>query len=90
VPEPRAAALCVLALRLPDGSPALTVLNFGQQEVTEEIDLAPLAKGKDDLTRREWRDALPSPEVTVASKGGRLRVRLPGLWGTTFVGKKGG
>ena len=33
VPEPKAAGLCVLVLKLPDHPLAVTVLNFGREEV---------------------------------------------------------
>ena len=39
VPEPKAAGLCVLVLKLPDHPLAVTVLNFGREDVEAEIDL---------------------------------------------------
>src|ERR1700724_3647659 len=44
-PEPKQSALCVLVLKLPDHSPAVTVLNFGPKDVQEEVDLRGLEEG---------------------------------------------
>jgi maltose alpha-D-glucosyltransferase/alpha-amylase len=79
VPEPEATALCVLVLRLPEKGLAVTVLNFGRKEVEEVFRLGEVVKG---MGEREWTDIL-----TGRGAGGadRLRVRLDGLSGTTFV-----
>src|SRR5439155_1203097 len=44
VPEPKTPGLCVLVLKLPDHPLALTVLNFGREEASEEIDLGDAGK----------------------------------------------
>lgn len=83
VPEPKAAGLCVLVLKLPDSAPAVTVLNFGREEVSEEIDLGDAGKN----AAGQWIDILTGKAVGPA--GGRVAVRLPALTGTTFVPTKG-
>ncbi len=80
VPEPKAAGLCVLVLRLPDHPVAVTVLNFGRQEVSEEIDLG--GAGKDGAGR--WVDILTGKPVGTGT-GGKVPVHLPALTGTTLV-----
>jgi maltose alpha-D-glucosyltransferase/alpha-amylase len=85
VPEPRANAVCVLLLKTPEHTLAVTVLNFGREPVEEEIDLAEAArKAKADLAEARWADLLTGKEVSGGEKG-RLRVRVPALTGTTFV-----
>lgn len=83
VPEPKAAGLCVLVQKLPDHPLAVTVLNFGREEVSEEIDLG--AAGKN--AAGDWVDILTEKAVAPA-KGGRLTVRVPALTGTTLVSAK--
>lgn len=86
VPEPKASALCVLVLRLPDQPLALTVLNFGRDEVEEEIDLRNLGKQTtDDLRGRTWKDMLTGRDMGTVTDEGRLRLRVPGLAGTTLL-----
>ena len=80
VPEPKAAGVCILVLRLPDHPLAVTVLNFGRDDVSEEIDLG--AVGRD--AAGPWVDILTGRPAG-PSAGGRLSVRLPALSGTTLV-----
>jgi maltose alpha-D-glucosyltransferase/alpha-amylase len=80
VPEPKTAGLCVLVLRLPDHPLAVTVLNFGREDASEEIDLG--AVGKD--VAGGWLDILTDRPVGPAG-GGRFTVRLPALTGTTLA-----
>lgn len=80
VPEPKAAGLCVLVLRLPDYPLAVTVLNFGREEVSEEVDLGPAGK---ELSG-EWVDIRTGKPVAPGAAG-RLPARLPALTGTTLV-----
>ena len=80
VPEPKAAGLCALVLKLPDHPAAVTVLNFGREEVSEEIDLGRAGSGAADA----WID-IRSGEAAGPATAGRLRVRVPALSGTTFV-----
>jgi maltose alpha-D-glucosyltransferase/alpha-amylase len=84
VPEPRANEACVLVMRTPEHALAVTVLNFGREELSEEIDLTDVAKKAGaDVNGGAWSDLLTAGEVGPA-KAGRLRVRLPALTGTTF------
>jgi trehalose synthase len=83
-PEPKATGLCVLVLKLPDHPLAVTVLNFGRDDVSEEIDLG--AAGKN--ATGEWVDILSGKAIAPAN-GGRVAVRVPALTGTTFVLPKG-
>src|SRR5687768_16813930 len=69
VPEPQAAGLCVLVLKLPDHPLAVTVLNFGREDVSEEIDLGDA--GKD--AAGEWTDVLTGKSGGRAAAG-RLKV----------------
>jgi trehalose synthase len=82
VPEPKASALCILLLRLPDKRPAITVLNFGQKDVEEELDLADL---KEDERGQAWVDFLTGKAAGKTGDNGRLRLRVPALSGTTLV-----
>jgi hypothetical protein len=82
VPEPRAAGLCTLALKLPDRVVAVTVLNFGREDADEEVELADVLKAAGDIQRDgEWTDIVTGK----AAGAGRLRIRVPALSGTTFV-----
>src|SRR5687768_6990493 len=83
VPEPKAAGLCVLVLKLPDHPLAVTVLNFGREDVSEEIDLGDAGK----KAAGEWIDIITGKAVAPA--GGRVAVRVPALTGTTLVLAKG-
>jgi maltose alpha-D-glucosyltransferase/alpha-amylase len=78
VPEPKSPGVCVLILKLPDHPLAVTVLNFGREDVTEEIDLGAAEKGGG-----EWIDILTG-EKTPGGEG-RRKVRVPALTGTTLV-----
>jgi hypothetical protein len=69
----------VLALKLPDHPLALTVLNFSRREVEEVIDLGRLPGAKEGA----WVDFLSGRETK--AEGAKLRVRLAGLSGTTFL-----
>jgi len=80
VPEPKAAGLCVLVLKLPDHPLAVTVLNFGREDVSEEVNLGDVGKG---LTG-EWIDILTGKSLA-PSCGGRVTVRVPALTATTLV-----
>jgi maltose alpha-D-glucosyltransferase/alpha-amylase len=82
VPEPKAASLCVLVLRLPDRPLAVTTLNFGREDVEEELDLG--EPGKSHRGRR-CTDLLTGRPAGEISGEGRLRVRVPALSGTTFL-----
>jgi maltose alpha-D-glucosyltransferase/alpha-amylase len=84
VPVPRAAGLCVLVLKLPDHPVAVTVLNFGREEASEEVDLG--AAGKN--VAGAWVDVISGKPVGEAG-GGRLKVRVPALTGMTLVPHKG-
>jgi hypothetical protein len=79
-PETKAKGLCVLVLKLPDHALAVTVLNFGREEASEEIDLGEAGKGAE---KGEWVDILSGKGF--ASGGARVEVRVPPLSGTTFV-----
>ena len=72
-------------MRTPEHALAVTVLNFGRKEVSEEIDLTDAAKKADaDAEGGTWSDLLTQKQIEGA-KAGRLRVRVPALTGTTFV-----
>jgi hypothetical protein len=88
VPEPKHSSLCILILRLPDHPLAITVLNFGREDVEEELDLRDL-KGvsKEDLHAQVWVDILSERHIKDTGIEGRLRLRLPALSGTTVLGK---
>jgi hypothetical protein len=58
----------------------VTVLNFGRDDVAEEIDLG--AAGRD--AAGPWMDILTGRPAGPAA-GGRLAVRLPALTGTVLV-----
>jgi hypothetical protein len=77
-PEPRAAGLCALVLKLPDHPLAVVVLNFGRDEAAEEIDLGPAGR-----PAGEWTNALTG--AAGPAGGGRLAVRVPGLGWAVFV-----
>jgi trehalose synthase len=79
-PEPREPGLCVLVLRLPDHPLAVTVLNFGREDVGGEVDLG--AAWKD--AAGGWADILGGTASGTAA-GGRLSVRVPALSGATLV-----
>jgi maltose alpha-D-glucosyltransferase/alpha-amylase len=76
VPEPKSAGVCVLVLKLPDHPAAVTVLNFGRDDVTEAIEVRTDAG--------EWIDILTGQPAGRA-EAGRLTVRLAALSGTTLV-----
>ena len=80
VPEPKAAGLCVLVLKLPDHPVAVTVLNFGRDELAEEVDLGDAAESAGG-----WVDILSGRPAAGGSDGRKLIVRLPALSGTTLV-----
>jgi trehalose synthase len=80
VPEPKAAGLCVLVLKLPDHPAAVTVLNFGREEVAEEADLGAMA-----TTAGRWVDILSGRPVAGGNGGRKLMIQLPALTGTTLV-----
>jgi maltose alpha-D-glucosyltransferase/alpha-amylase len=87
VPEPKANGLCVLVMKTPEHALAVTVLNFGREDVEEEIDLSEVAaKAKADLKKGTWSDLLTGKAV---EGEGRPRVKVPALTGTTFVLKGG-
>lgn len=86
-PEPKQSSLCMLLFRLPDGRPALTMLNFGRQELSEELDLGSLKEFPAEIKAGKWTDLLSGAEVSRAS-GGALVFRVLGLSGTTFVPAK--
>jgi trehalose synthase len=83
VPEPKAAGMCVLVLKLPDHPLAVTVLNFSREDASEDLDLGDLGK---DVAGR-WVDIISGKPTE--SAGGRLAVRVPALTGTTLVPSKG-
>ena len=76
VPEPKAAGLCVLVLKLPDHPLAVTVLNFGREDVEADVEL--------DVPAGGWTD-IRTGQPAGTAQGGRLRVRLAALAGTTLV-----
>lgn len=80
VPEPKAHGACAIILRLPDYPVAVTVLNFGREAVSEEIDLGAAGKGVEGT----WVDILSGKPAGQAG-GGRVTVRVPALTGTTLV-----
>jgi trehalose synthase len=77
VPEPKAEGLCVLVLKLPDGRPAVTVLNFGRLGAVDEVEVGATAAG-------EWTDILTGKPAGRAVDG-RLPLRARPLTGTTLV-----
>jgi maltose alpha-D-glucosyltransferase/alpha-amylase len=83
VPEPKAAGLCALVLRLPDHPLAVAVLNFGREEAAEEIDL-----GDRGGAAGSWVDVLTG-KPSGAAAGRRVAVRVPALTGTMLVLSKG-
>jgi trehalose synthase len=86
VPEPTAIGLCVLVLKLPEHPLAVTVLNFAREDADAELDLRAI-----ELPAGDWTDIRGGP-ASATTDGGRLRVRVPALTGTTLVpaaGKKG-
>jgi maltose alpha-D-glucosyltransferase/alpha-amylase len=86
VPEPNNSGLCLLVLRLPDRSPAITVLNFGRKDADEGLDLKSVGKGTgNDQRAHEWIDIRTGRKVGPANGAGRLRLQVPALSGTTFV-----
>ncbi len=84
VPEPKTPGLCVLVLKLPDHPLAVTLLNFGREDVDEQVDLGPA--GKD--AAGEWIDILTGKPAGTAA-GGKLKASVPALSGTTLVFVKG-
>ncbi len=84
VPEPKAAGLCILVIRLPDHSLAVTLLNFGRDEVAEEISLGDLG----GEVAGTWIDILTG-KPSGSAAGRRVAVRVPALTGTMLVLSKG-
>jgi trehalose synthase len=82
VPEPRAAGLCVLVLRLPGHPLAVTALNFGREDAEEVLDLKGVGQGVGD---GEWADILGGGPAGQGRGDGQLRVRVPALSGTSLV-----
>lgn len=88
VPEPQAAGLCVLVLKLPDHSLAVTVLNFGRESAGADLDAG--QKGKtpgNDRRGGSWVDILTGRSAEGLKGAGGARVRVGPLSGTTFVWK---
>jgi trehalose synthase len=79
VPEPKAVGLCVLVLKLPDHPVAVTALNFGREDAEADIELPGL-----EVPAGEWTD-IRTGQAAGTAEGGRLRVRLAALAGTTLV-----
>jgi hypothetical protein len=90
-PEPKNPAVCLLALRLPDGRGlAVTAQNYGPAEATEEVDLAALPGVRPDVLRgRPATDVLTGRTAATVSDYARLTLRLDALSGTTFVVREG-
>jgi len=86
VPEVKDSALCLLVLRLPDSSVAVTALNFGRQAVEETLDLAELhGVAAKNLAGEKVVDILSAETVGHVSETGRLKIKLAPLTGTTLV-----
>jgi maltose alpha-D-glucosyltransferase/alpha-amylase len=81
VPEPKAAGVCVLVLKLPDHALAVTVLNFGRDDADEVVELP----GNSKPPAGAWTDILTGRAGAAKFEAGRLRIRIPALSGTTFV-----
>jgi maltose alpha-D-glucosyltransferase/alpha-amylase len=77
-PEAKSSGVCLLVLKLPDHPLAVTVLNFGRQEASEDLALGEQA-GKGSTG--QWIDILSGQPAS--APGGRVTV--PALTGTTFV-----
>lgn len=85
VPETKEPALCLLVLRLPDKSPVFTVLNFGKKDLEAEVDLSAARElAKAGLEDGRWADMLGGDSGATVS-GGRLRLRVRALYGTTLI-----
>jgi hypothetical protein len=74
----------MLVLKFPDHPLAVTVLNFGREDISEEIDLGDAGKN----AAGEWTDILSGKAVAPAG-GRRVTVHVPALTGTTLVPSKG-
>src|SRR5205814_1990651 len=79
VPEPSAVGLCVLVLKLPEHPLAVTVLNFAREDAEAAIDLMGT-----EVPAGDWAD-IQGGQAGATTDGGRLRVRVPALTGTTLV-----
>ena len=85
-PEPKARSLCVLVMKLPKGGLGVTVVNFGREDVEEELDVREAAKKAHvSVDGAEAIDMLSGGGVGAIGKEGRLKVRVPGLGGTTYL-----
>jgi hypothetical protein len=75
--------VCVLVLKLPDHPLAITVINFGQEEASEDIDL-----GDPKNAVGPWVDIMSGKPSGLAGVG-RVADRVSVLTGTTLVPSKG-
>jgi maltose alpha-D-glucosyltransferase/alpha-amylase len=86
VPEPKHPGVCLLVWRLPDGSWAVTALNFGRSEVEEELNLpGVLETPVEQLQGRAVSDVVAGAEEGPVPASGRLAVKLAGLSGKVLV-----
>jgi hypothetical protein len=72
--------VCILVLRLSDHPVAATVLNFGREDVTENVHL--------EIAGRDFSDSrtdVASRESADTSVGGHLAIRIPAVRGTILV-----
>lgn len=86
VPEAKSPAVCLLVMKTPEGAIAVTALNFGREEVEEELDLADVKGLKGEKLRgREVVDAVTGRAAGEIAESGRLKVRLEALSGKALV-----
>jgi trehalose synthase len=78
VPEPKDRGVCLLVLKLPGRDAwAVTALNFGRAEMTEELDLAAVPGLDAAAVRgRAVKDAVTGRPAGAVSDAGRLTIRL--------------
>jgi maltose alpha-D-glucosyltransferase/alpha-amylase len=86
VPEPKNPAACLLVMKTPEVTVAITALNFGRSAIEEEIELTAI-KGVSaaELNGRQWVDVLGGEGSGKVTDKGRLTLRLPPLTGKTVV-----
>src|SRR5262249_44590715 len=86
VPEVKERAMCLLVLRLPGGSVAVTALNFGRDAAEQTLDLAEVrgitAKG---VSGEKVLDILTAETVGRVSDEGHLKMKLAPLTGTSLI-----
>ena len=81
VPEPKNTEVCLIQMRLPKHPLAVTVLNFGRKNVTEELDFSTVTES----AGRKVIDVVTGEAVGTINDEGRLSLKLAGWQARTLV-----